>query len=58
MRVRKAGKQTVTRCGGYEETRAPLCVDAKAVYGGKSFLIHRLKSKVTCKRCLRKLTKT
>jgi len=58
MKIHKAGKQKVTRYAGfgyYEEIPSPLCVGAKAVYGGKSFLIHRLKKKVTCKHCLRLL---
>lgn len=58
MKIHKAGSQKVTRYvgfGHYEEVPAPLCVGAKAVYEGKSFLVHRLKSKVTCKHCLRML---
>ena len=58
MKIHKAGRQKVNRYvgfGQYEDVPAPLCVGAKAVYDGKSFLIHRLKTKVTCKHCLRKL---
>jgi len=60
MKIHKTGKQKVNRYAGfgqYEDIPAPLCVGAKAVYDGKSFLIHRLKSKVTCKHCLRLLDK-
>jgi len=56
MKIHKAGKQRVTRYigfGQYEQIPAPLCVGAKPVYNGKSYYIHRLKSKVTCKHCLR-----
>jgi len=58
MKIHKADRQKVNRYvgfGQYEDVPAPLCVGAKAVYDGKSFLIHRLKTKVTCKHCLRKL---
>lgn len=56
MKIHKAGPQKVNKyvgLGYYEDVPAPLCVGAKAVYEGKSFLVHRLKSKVTCKHCLR-----
>lgn len=56
MKIHKAGPQKVTRhvgFGHYEDVPSPLCVGAKAVYKGKSFLVHILKSKVTCKHCLR-----
>jgi len=58
MKIHKAGKQKVTRYigfGQHEDVPAPLCVGAKPIYSGKKYLIHRLKSKVTCKRCLRLL---
>ena len=58
MKIHKAGKQTVNRYlgfGQYEKIPAPLCVGSKAVYNGRAFLVHRLKSQVTCKHCLKKL---
>jgi hypothetical protein len=58
MKIHKAGEQTVCRYvgfGQYEYVPAPLCVGAKVVYEGKTFYITRLKSKVTCKHCLRKM---
>jgi len=60
MKVHKKGPQKVEvyiGFGQYEYIAAPLCVGAKAVYEGKSYLVHRLKSKVTCKHCLRLLNK-
>jgi hypothetical protein len=57
MVIHKMGPDKVTAYAGfgqYEERPSPLCVGAKAVYGGKSFHVHRLWKYVTCKHCLRK----
>ena len=57
-KIHKAGPQKVSVYAGfghYDRIPAPLCVGAKAVYDGKSFLVHRLKKYVTCKHCLKKL---
>jgi hypothetical protein len=56
--VHKIGPQKVTVYAGlgqYIEVPSPLCVGAKEVYKGKTFLVHRLKKYVTCKHCLKAL---
>lgn len=58
--IHKAGKQYVSVYSGFGQyitIPAPLCVGAKAVYEGKTFLVHRLSKKVTCKHCLRVINK-
>ena len=59
--IHKTGPQKVTKYTGfgrYEQIPSPLCVGAKAIYSGKSFLVHRLTKYVTCKHCLGKLQAT
>jgi len=58
--IHKAGKQKVNRYigfGQYEDIAAPLCVGAKAVYNGNSYIVYREWKYVTCKHCLRKRPK-
>lgn len=57
MIIHKAGKQRVTKYmgfGSYALIPSPMCVGAKAVYGGKSYHVHRMWKYVTCKHCLAK----
>jgi len=56
--IHKIGKQTATVYAGfgqYVKVASPLCVGAKAVYQGRTYLVHRLKKYVTCKHCLNRL---
>lgn len=56
MKIHKTGKQKVNRYvgfGQYEDVLAPLCVGAKSVYKGKSYMMSRLWKDVDCKHCLR-----
>lgn len=58
--VHKQGKQMVTKYAGYgiyEQIASPLCVGAKAVYAGNSYLLTRMWKRVTCKHCLNKRKK-
>ena len=57
MVIHKIGKKTATKYmgwGQYGKIPAPLGVGAKGLYALKTYYLHRLWSKVTCKHCLKK----
>jgi len=56
MIIHKQGKRNVNvyiGFGQYDYIRSPLCVGAKLIYEGKTYLTHRLWKYVTCKHCLK-----
>lgn len=58
--IHKIGSQKVNfyvGFGQYQDRPSPLCIGAKAVYGGKNFYVHRNWKYVTCKHCLNKQQK-
>lgn len=59
-KIHKTGKQKISVYAGfgeYVDIPSPLCVGAKSVYEGKSYLVHRNWKPVTCKHCLKKKAK-